>query len=65
VAYEHGEAMETWMDAEAWRTYSFQCRRCRRNVPLRELRLIRAVTALDKSGVGDGRPVLDISLIPT
>lgn len=65
VAYERGDVMETWMQADGWRTYTFACRRCRRNVPLTELRLIMAVKALDKSGRGDGRPVLDVSLIPT
>jgi hypothetical protein len=71
VAYERGEVMETWMSADGWRTYTFTCRRCPskrghpRTVPLTETRLIAAVTALDKSGLGDGRPVLDISLIPT
>jgi hypothetical protein len=62
VEYVQGELVEQWMSAEAWRTYTFDCRRCRRHVQLREPRLIAAVTALDKSGVSDGRPVLDISL---
>jgi hypothetical protein len=64
VQYSDGEIAGTWMAADGWRTYTFACRRCPRNVELREPNVIAAVTALEKSGVGDGRPVLDISLIP-
>lgn len=61
VEYAQGEAVENWQSADGWRTYTFDCRRCKRHVELTELRLIAVVTALDKSGVSDGRPVLDIS----
>jgi hypothetical protein len=46
------------MAADGWRTYTFDCRRCGRHLPVREPRLILAITALD---TGDHRPVLDIS----
>jgi hypothetical protein len=62
IQYDRCEVADTWMAADGWRTYTFTCRRCRRNVELREPRLIAAVTALKTSGAGDGRPVLDISL---
>lgn len=62
--YEQGELVEPRMGPDGWRTYTFRCRRCRRDKPLREPLLIAAVTALDKSGIGDGRPVLDISRLP-
>ena len=58
---EHGEPAGTWMTADGSRTYEFDCRRCRRHVELTEPRLIIVVTAQEKSGVADGRPVLDIS----
>jgi hypothetical protein len=61
VQYQKGDAADTWLAADGWRTYTFDCRRCKRHVKLTEPRLITAVTALDKSGVSDGRPVLDIS----
>jgi hypothetical protein len=49
------------MGADGWRTYVFDCRRCRRHVPVREPRLIIAVVTLDAAGTRDGRPVVDIS----
>jgi hypothetical protein len=58
---EHGESVDAWMTTNGSRTYEFGCRRCLRHVELTEPRLITVVTALEKSGVGDGRPVLDIS----
>lgn len=57
-----GPVMEAWTAPDAWRTYPFRCRRCRRNVPLREPRLIAYLTALNGSGL---EQVLDVSLIPT
>lgn len=59
--YVLGEPVTEWMAADGWRTYAFRCRRCGRHVELREPRLIAAVTAIEKSGVSDGRPVVDIS----
>jgi hypothetical protein len=59
---QRGEPVPGWMGGDGWRTNTFTCRRCKRNVPLREPRVMRAVALLAKSGVGDGRPVLDISL---
>lgn len=61
VQYVKGEPAEQWMGADAWRTYTFDCPRCKRHVQLREPRLMAVVAALDKSGVSDGRPVLDMS----
>lgn len=61
VQYVQGEPAEQWMDADGWRTYTFDCQRCGRHVKLTEPRLILAVSALDKTGVSDGHPVLDIS----
>lgn len=61
VEYVLGEPVEQWMAADAWRTYEFDCRRCKRHLELREPRLIVAVAALRNSGIHDGRPVLDIS----
>lgn len=61
VQFVQGEPAENWMSAEGWRTYEFACRRCKRHVELTEPRLITVVTALARSGVDDGRPVVDIS----
>lgn len=58
----NGPVMGTWMAPDAWRTYPFRCRRCRRDVPLREPGLIAFVIAAESAGC---RPVLDVSLIPT
>jgi hypothetical protein len=41
--------------------YQFRCRRCRRDVQLREESLLAIVSALSTN---DGHPVLDISLLP-
>jgi hypothetical protein len=61
LQYVQGEPADQWMAADGWRTYIFDCQRCRRHVKLTEPRLILAVSALAKTGVSDGHPVLDIS----
>jgi hypothetical protein len=60
---EHGEPVTSWMQPDGWRTFRFTCSRCGRDVRLREPNVLAAAAVLPKSGVGDGRPVLDISLL--
>lgn len=62
--YERGELVEPWMGADGWRTYTFRCRRCGRDKPVREDKLMMIAAVLPKSGIDDGHPVLDISIIP-
>ena len=60
---EHGEPVTGWQHADGFRTFRFACGRCGRDIRLREPNVLAVAAALPKSGIGDGRPVLDISLL--